>query len=70
MSDRLLTTEERSRFARYCREQAMSCEAIAKQMESMLHLEPVARLQRNNALAYAIVAKDLESVEEETIGEA
>jgi hypothetical protein len=42
---------------------------MAKQLDAMphLHLEAVARLNRTKAMAYAIVAGDLESVEDECI---
>ena len=64
----LLEPHERKRFCEYCRQQATSCEAIARQLEILgAGLNPVARLQRNKALAYAVVASDLEGVEDETI---
>ncbi len=62
----LLDPHERRRFCDYCRMEASSCEAIAKQCE-ILNMEPVARLNRNKSLAYAIVANDLEAVEDVTI---
>ena len=64
MTGRLLETDERQRFVRYCREQAQSCDAIAGQLATMPHLEAVARLNRTKAMAYTIVANDLESVED------
>ncbi len=64
----LLEPHERRRFCEYCRTEASSCEAIATQLEILGGgMEPVARLNRNKALAYAIVAKDLEAVEDMTI---
>ena len=64
----LLEPHERRRFCEYCQRNASSCEAIAKQLEILGGgMEPVARLNRNKALAYAIVAKNLESVEDATI---
>lgn len=64
---RLLEPEERQRFAGYCRENAESCDAMARQMDAMPHIEAVARLNRMKAMAYTIVANDLESVEDECI---
>jgi hypothetical protein len=68
MSGRLLETDERQRFVRYCREQAQDCDTMAKQLDAMPHLEAVARHNRTRAMAYAIVANDLASVEDVTIG--
>jgi hypothetical protein len=64
----LLEHHERKRFCEYCRQQAASCEAIARQLEILgAGLNPVTRFQRNKALAYAVVASDLEGVEDMTI---
>lgn len=64
MPGRLLEPAERQRFIQYCREEAGSLDAIATAMDAMPHLEAVARHNRNRALAYAIVANDLEAVED------
>ena len=65
---RLLSTAERQRFVRYCRENAESCDAIAKVIaESSPQLAAVAKHNRTRAMAYAIVASDLEAVEDVTI---
>jgi hypothetical protein len=64
---RLLEPAERQRFVRYCREQSESCDAMAKQMETMPHLEAAVRHNRMIAMAYAIVANDLDSVEDVSV---
>lgn len=61
---RLLDPVERQRFVRYCRESAESCDGMAKQLDAMPHLEVVARLNRTKAMAYTIVANDLDAVED------
>lgn len=64
----LLEPHERKRFLEYCRQQAASCEAIATQMKILGGgFEPITRLHRNKALAYSIVASDLDGVEDATI---
>lgn len=67
MSGRLLEPEERRRFSRYCRENSESCDALAKQLDVMPHLQAVAKHNRTRAIAYAIVANDLDAVEDVTL---
>ena len=67
MAGRLLEPAERQRFVRYCRENSDSCDAMAKQLESMPHMDAVARHNRTRAMAYAIVANDLDSVEDVSV---
>ena len=57
---RLLEPEERQRFVRYCREQAVECEATWKKLETVPEVEASARHNRNLSLAYSIVANELD----------
>jgi len=70
MCSRLLDAKERLRFSVYCRQQAESCKEIAKQMDKMV--QPIggvlAKREQAKAHAYTIVAMDLESIEDMTIG--
>jgi hypothetical protein len=64
---RLLEPDERRRFAAYCRQQVESCGAIARVMQAMPNLKAVADHERVKATAYAVVATDLEMVEDVTV---
>lgn len=68
----LLTPEERRRFVDYCRREAESLEAMAKQLGSgggmpAAATEAITRNYRMRAAGYAIVASDLERVEDVSI---
>ena len=70
MGEYLLTTEERQRFVRYCRQYAESCRLIIAQLEK---LDPkvasiVVPCEQQRMSAYMHVAEHLESMEEASIG--
>jgi hypothetical protein len=64
--DRLLTTEERNRFATYCEQYAHSCNLIVEQMSKLdpMMVKLLVPQERAKAAAYTIVARDLRSAEE------
>lgn len=71
MSGRLLTDEERRRFATYCRQFAESCDIMAKNFEANMQNEVgkmLAKRERARAAAYTIVADDLENTESFSVG--
>lgn len=60
---------ERQRFLQYCKQQVSSAKAIISQLESMPGMIPqVIQREKQKAAAYAIVAMDLESVSDDSIG--
>lgn len=70
VSDSLMLTErDRHRFASYLEKSAASDQAIAAQAEKLgPHGSEIARRNKIRAAAYLIVARDLRSIHEETIG--
>ena len=54
----MLSEEERAKFVRYCREEAMSYNELAEQTEKILGSvgEAISRRQRTYAPAYTVVA--------------
>lgn len=66
MSDRLLDTAERRRFMTYCQQQAESATLIAKQLDKQpgTIMAAMARNEHIKAMAYGLVAKDLDDVDE------
>lgn len=63
-----LTAQEREKFAAYCRQEAESADAMAKQMAKggmpPPVMEAMAKKYRTEAMAHAMVAKYLVSWEE------
>lgn len=61
----LLSSDERRKFAAYCRQCAESCERIAQQGESLfLNIGPLlGQKERAKAAAYTIVANDIEEAD-------
>ncbi len=60
---------ERQRFLQYCKQQVSSAKAIIGQLESMPGMIPqVIQREKQKAAAYTIVAMDLESCTDESIG--
>ena len=66
MTDRLLTEAERRRFAEWLRQDAMSNDLLAKQLDSMY--PPLARNKRILAAAQLLVAKEMEGWESQSVG--
>jgi hypothetical protein len=65
----LLTDEERLKFVVYCRDAANSADAISRQFEAMnatVYAE-LAKREKYKAIAYSIVAQDLEICESFTV---
>ena len=65
----LLTDEERLKFVVYCRDAAHSADAISKQFAAMcapMYAE-MAKREKHKAVAYSIVAQDLELCESFTV---
>ena len=67
MSGYLLTQKERQRFADYCRTTATDLDTISQQLKKTHAPVALVELQRRQALAYMIVAEDLDSKEDLTI---
>jgi len=64
----MLTDNEKLRFADYCYQRAKDNKALAKQMEGLeglegLHYQVLADKYAKEAIAFAIVAKELEPIE-------
>ena len=69
MSGHLLEPAERQRFARYCRDEAMSYSALMEQVEKLgPAMKAIVAHHTLFAAAYTMVAQHLESVEDQTIG--
>ena len=64
----LLSREERLRFAAWCRHEADSNAGLAKQAEKLNAIPGLMAMLRGKEAAMRVVAKELESVEEQTIG--
>lgn len=62
-----LSREEREKFATYAEQQAHDDNLMAEQAGKMVVVE-LTKMLRTRALSYAIVAKDLRSVEDVSIG--
>ena len=60
----LLTDEERKRFVEWLKQDALSNDLLAKQMDGMPHLAPLAKQKRMLAMSETIVAKELEKAEQ------
>ena len=70
MSIITLSREEREKFAAWLEQEAESDDLMAKQADTLgSHAEPVARMLRNRAFAYAVVAKTLRGIEDYSVGE-
>ena len=68
MTGHLLEPSERLRFARYCREEAMSYSGLAEQVEKLgAGMQSIVAHHKQFATAYAIVAQHLESIGDQTI---
>ena len=63
-----MTDEERLRFIAYCRQSAITSDLLAQQLDTLSPF--TARRERVKAMAYSIVAGDLEAVECQSIGTA
>ncbi len=64
-----LDARERASFSAWLKQEACNNDIMAKQMDGMAgpHLAMLARVQRTEAVAYLLVAKKLDSIEEMTI---
>jgi len=67
-----LTPEERRKFSEWLRQEAASAEGLARQTKSLSMpaqvTDAIARRYANEALAYTVVAKILDSTESMEIG--
>lgn len=63
----LLTQQERDKFAAYLLQEAESDDGMAKQMEKLKGHEAMVKRLRQRGAIYAIVAKELQKIEEMTI---
>lgn len=68
----ILTDEERTKFAQYCRSMADSARLIREQMEKSSLMpdgirEVMTKVERAKEVAYSLVARDLSSAETQVI---
>lgn len=69
MASLLLNPQERRRFVDYCEQYAESSKLIAEQLEKLPPpVNTLAKAEKMKAMAYALVAIDLRSIEDTTIG--
>ena len=63
----LLDQHDRNRFAEYCEHEAHSTRGLVEQMEKLPGTAIIAKQFRAEAMAFAIVAKKLRSIEDASV---
>ena len=68
MTRLLLTDQERQRFSAWLRAEAEGHVGMAKQMEELPNMAPMALRERQRAAAKTLIAMELDSTESMSIG--